>query len=61
MKKAFELVSSKKGKQSSSLQMPIGDGALAGEEDYIKKIKRFNIVQIIRKICNLKISEDLNE
>ena len=33
----------------------------ADEEEFIKKIKRFNIISITKKILNLKISEEFNE
>ena len=33
----------------------------ADEEEFIKKIKRFNIISITKKRLNLKISEEFNE
>lgn len=66
MKKAFELVKTKgtSGKQLALAAQPHqADGTVnpADEEDYIKKIKRFNIISIVKKILNLKISEEFND
>ena len=55
MKKPWELV---KNQPSPVLK---DSSKSAADEEYMKKIKRYNILEMVKKICNLKISEDFND
>ena len=41
-------------------QSGVPEGPLAVEDEPTKKIRRNNVVGIIKKICNLKISNEFN-
>lgn len=63
LKKPWELVNQSKANKNLILPPPPQDGSenTKPDDDHTKKIKRFNIVAIIRKICNLKLSDEFND
>jgi hypothetical protein len=57
LKKPFELVV----KEKSQLNLPLAD-VYANDPNSIRKIKRFNIVSLVKKVVlEMKISEEFNE